>query len=373
MIWTRPVLGAARQPRRTSATFRLSGLLLLGACALPGSQASPDASAPVFYPAPPLEPRIQLLATYVGERDVTGGPSAFERFVLGEREHAELGKPYGLALHDGQLLICDTRPSIVVVFDLAHRAVELLGEEATGRLRKPINIAVDPEGYRWVADTGHRRLMIYDPQGRYVRALGDPERWVPTDVVFFEDRAYVVDVENGRVVVLDRETGEELDRIGRKGSGRGELFFPTNIALDAEGNLYVADTGNARVLKFSRDGEPLQEFGGLGRGLGQLVRPKGVAVDREGRVYVADAAFENVQIFAPDGRLLLFFGTTGNVPGGLNLPADLLIDYENIDLFADRVADGYTLEYLIVVSSQFGRNKVNVYGFLSRGESGNEP
>ncbi len=117
-------------------------------------------------------------------------------------------------------------------------------------------------------------------------------------------------------------------------------------------------------------GELLQTFGSLGEMLGQFVRPKGVAVDREDRVYVVDAASEVVQIFNADGELLLFFGGAGNIPGGLNLPAKVVIDYDNVDLFADRVVPGYKIEYLVIVTSQFGPNKVSVFGYLEPNEQG---
>jgi sugar lactone lactonase YvrE len=326
----------------------------------------------VFYPGPPEEPRIQHLATYTSEKDVVGEMSAFRKFVLGERDYAELGKPYGVAIHEGKLFVCDTREGAVVIFDLTAGAVELMGNTKRGRLSKPINIAVDPDGTRYVADTGLRRVMVYDRNNHFLRALGDPDRWKPSDLVIVGDRLYVTDLLNGQVVVLQRQGGQELRRLSRKGSGDGELFLPTNIDVDADGSLYVADTGNFRVLKLDHEGTLVQQFGSLGTAHGRFARPKGIAVDREGRLYVVDAAFENVQIFDRNGKLLLFFGGAGNSPGRLNLPAKVAIDYGNVELFADAVAPGYKLEYLILVSSQFGRNKINIYGFLEKSENENE-
>jgi DNA-binding beta-propeller fold protein YncE len=328
--------------------------------------AQPVEEAPsyVFYPPPPATPRIQFLGSYSSEHDLPRGWSPFTRFILGQPTSLALTKPYGVALHQDRLFVCDLRLPGVMVFDLRRGTLTFFGEQRDGRLQKPINIVIDEDGRRYVTDTLHRRVMIYDADGRYVSAFGDPEDWKPSGIALFEDRLYVSDVENGRVLVLDRESGEELQQIGRPGSGEGELVFPTNVALDSQGNLYVSDTGNARVAEFDAEGGFVRHIGSLGRGLGQLVRPKGVALDREGRIYIVDAAFQNLQIFDPEGKLLLPFGEAGNAPGGLNLPAQVAIDYEHVDLFADRVAPGYGLEYLIVVSSQFGLNKVNVYGLL---------
>jgi sugar lactone lactonase YvrE len=296
--------------------------------------------------------------------DVLPPLSGFRQLVVGDRQARELAKPYGVAIHDGQILVCDTKIGIVVVFDLAAQTVEFLGEGPNGKLGKPVNIAVDEDGTRYVTDIELNRVMIYDADNRYVRAIGDPEAWTPTDVAIIGKRLYVTDKKKGQVVLIEKATGEELRRFSQLGSGKGEVFFPSNLALGRDGSVYVTDTGNFRVLKFDDQGELLQTFGSLGRMIGQFVRPKGVAVDREDRIYVADAATEVVQIFNADGELMLFFGGAGNHPGGLNIPAKVVIDYDNVDLFADRVAPGYKLEYLVIVTSQFGPNKVNVFGFL---------
>jgi DNA-binding beta-propeller fold protein YncE len=344
----------------------------LGLCLLLCSCASQGGPGPepgfIFYPAPPVEPRIQFLATFTFDTDVLPPMTSFERFVLGERMSKEIGKPYGVAIHDGEILVCDTRGGVVEIFDLRNRSLEILGRDPSGQLRKPVNIAVDEDGTRYVADTDLKAVMVYDRENRFVRALGDPEELSPTDVAIAGERLYVVDVDNGQVVVLEKSSGRELRHLGGEGSGEGEMLFPTNIEIDADENVYVVDTGDPRVLKFDSRGKLLRQFGSLGKRLGQFVRPKGVAVDLEGRVYVVDAAFANVQIFDPEGELLLFFGSAGSHAGGLNVPAKVEIDYDNVDLFADHVAPGHEIEYLILVTSQFGVNKVNAFGFLKQSE-----
>jgi DNA-binding beta-propeller fold protein YncE len=104
-------------------------------------------------------------------------------------------------------------------------------------------------------------------------------------------------------------------------------------------------------------------YGKLGDELGNFSRPKGIALDHEGRLYVGDAAFENVQVFDNDGRLLLFFGQPGGRGEGLNLPAGVTIDYANVDVFKQYADPRFKVEYLILVASQFGPNKVDVFGF----------
>jgi sugar lactone lactonase YvrE len=339
--------------------------LLLSACAGPGGPTEPEY---VVFPSAPQQPRIQFLAAYSTDLDVLPPLSGFRRLIVGDRQGRALVKPYGVAIHDGQILICDTKVGTVSVFDLKNQAVEILGGGPNGRLSKPINIAVDEDGTRYVVDVKLGRVMVYDADNGYTRAIGDPKAWSPTDVAIIGKRLYVTDKMNGQVVLVEKSTGAELRRFSPPGAEEEHLFFPTNLALGIDGSVYVTETGHAQVRKFDNRGELLQTFGSLGEMLGQFVRPKGVAVDREDRVYVVDAASEIVQIFNADGELLLFFGGAGNIPGGLNLPAKVVIDYDNVDLFADRVLPGYEIEYLVIVTSQFGANKVSVFGFLEPSE-----
>lgn len=90
--------------------------------------------------------------------------------------------------------------------------------------------------------------------------------------------------------------GEFLSAWGQRGSETGQLLFPTSIALDPEGNVYIADEGNRRVEKFSPDGQFLaQRSFALDPDM-SFVRPHGLAVI-EGRLYVADVLRLWVSLF----------------------------------------------------------------------------
>ena len=86
-------------------------------------------------------------------------------------------------------------------------------------------------------------------------------------------------------------------------------------------------------------------------------------MDRESRVYVVDAAAQLVQIFDAEGKLLLFFGEPEGSEAGLDLPAKVLIDYDHVGLFQEYAAPDFQVEYLVLVTSQYGARKVSVFGF----------
>jgi sugar lactone lactonase YvrE len=90
---------------------------------------------------------------------------------------------------------------------------------------------------------------------------------------------------------------------GGRGSGRGQFDDPTGIAVDANGNVLVADTNNGRIEKFSPMGGFLSTMGIKGNGYGQLAAPNGISVDRAGNIYVADASKHVVEKLAPDGTV----------------------------------------------------------------------
>ena len=183
------------------------------------------------------------------------------------------------------------------------------------------------------------------------------------DAAPFGDRLYVADPSVGLVHVFDKRSGELVRTIGNQGEPAERLDRPTNLAFDREGALYVSDVGRFQVVKFDRDGRFRAAFGKPGDNLGHFARPKGIALDRAGRLYAVDATFNNVQVFHPQGRLLMFFGQGGEGPGEFQLPAKVTIDYDNVKYFESYAAPGFRIEYLVLVTSQFGPHLVNVFGY----------
>ncbi|MDP1901515.1 MAG: 6-bladed beta-propeller [Rubrivivax sp.] len=339
-----------------------AALAWLAGCTTPPT-VQPQAT--VFYPPPPDAPRIQHLATFANARDLTSSRSGFADFVLGAEgaEHA-LVRPYGATLFEGKLYVADSRAPGLVVFDLVARKFAIVEGAGAGRMQRPINVTIDTDGTRYITDTARNQVLVYDRGDRFVAAFGDKGEFKPVDTLVAGDRLYVVDIEHHEVRVLDKRTGKLLFKFGKPGSTEeGALFQPTNLALAPDGDIYVVETGNFRVSRFTRDGKFVRRFGESGQAPGNFARPKGIAVDRAGRVYVSDAAFQNVQVFDDRGRVLMVFGQPANGAAGLNLPAGVAIDYDNVALFQPRAAPGFKLEYVILVVSQFGPDQVDVFGF----------
>jgi sugar lactone lactonase YvrE len=316
----------------------------------------------IFYPEPPELPRMQYLTSFTGEKDIVAKKSAFETFITGVGQgKARLDKPYGVAIWDGKIYVCDTNHG-VIVFDLEKKTYsELQGARGMGKLLQPVNIRIAADGTKYVSDPVRGQVVVFDKNDFFVTAFGGPDTWKPVDAVPYGDELYVVDTKNFQIVVTDKKSGNIVRQNGHSGPPDEQLGRPTNLAFDKDGHLFVSDIGRFQVLKYDRDGHFLGVVGEIGVEHGTFARPKGIAIDREQRLYVVDAAFANVQIFDKDGDIVFFFGVSGKYPGNLNLPAQVIVDYDNIKYFQQYADNKFEIENLVFVVSQFGGRMVNIY------------
>jgi len=356
--------------RMIAVPAALATILLLAVAAPLFADEATSESEFLFYPLPPDLPRLQFLATFSSPLDISSGKSGFRDFVFGgkDKEAHLVNKPYGLAVHDGAIYVIDARGGGWGVFDLKNRKSSMVKPSGGGTLKKPINISIDSDGTRYVTDSERQQVLVYDASNRFLKAFGKPGQFKPVDVAIDGDRLYVTDVAHHQVHALDKNSGEVLLSFGGAGSQPGQLFHPTNISIAADGTLYVVDTTNFRVQQFTTSGEFIRTFGSAGSAPGTFTRPKGIAIDRNGYIYVVDSAFENVQILDNEGGALMFFGAPGAERDSINLPTVVKIDYDNVQYFQKYIAPDFDVEYLVLVASQFGVNKVTVYGFGSRRE-----
>ncbi|MFO8015052.1 MAG: 6-bladed beta-propeller [Phycisphaerae bacterium] len=327
-------------------------------------------AGPVFYPPPPDAPRLQYLTTVKTADPWIEHKSSFADFIVGGEEtggEGQIKSPYGVALHDGKLYICDLGRFRVHVIDLANNRYGFLG--TTKQVVKPVGITVTPDGTKYVCDAGKRGVVVFDDQDRFVRRLGNPKECGPIDVAVYGDELFVADSPGAEIEVWDREGNLKRTLSGR-GEGPHQLRRPAGIAVGPNGHLYVSDMELATVKTFDRSGTFIRAIGAPGDRPGFFARPKGVAVDPAGRIYVADPQWDKIQVFSPEGRLLLYFGESTHLPHGLITPTGVAVDATSLHAFADDIDADFAAEYLLVVTNQFGANKVVVHAF---GHSRSQP
>lgn len=294
----------------------------------------------MMWPEPPAKPRIKFVRSLASDEDL-GRTRTFAELLMeavaGKKPAAgHLTEPMDIAVSDDahRVYVSDYGQGLVYRFDLERKEVTLLGKDRP--FARPFGVALDSAENLYVVEQGARRIRVLDRAGRGVKNFSDPSLVRPTGIA--------IDRERGRLYVADparkesREhtvkvfdlTGTLVGKVGReKGACEGCLHFPTYVAVDREGRLYVTNTMNATVDVFGPDGKYLRRFGERGTAFGMFDRPKGVALDSFGNLYVADSAWSNVQIFNPKGEVLLFFGGRGAYPGLLKNPGGIAIDAKN--------------------------------------------
>ncbi len=298
------------------------------------------------WPLPPEQPRIRYVRSYRSVEDFKKKKdSKWKTLLLGNDPAAKpadaLIKPYGVAVSkSGVVYVTDTAARRVFVFDAERRSVDFVGNSGVGKVTKPIGVAVDDSQDRvFVADATLKRIFGYGPDGRLAVAIGtEGELENPSGLAADSklQRIYLADSKKHQVLCYSSVDGRLIRTIGARGTGEGEFNFPTNLFVDAQGRVYVADTLNFRVSVFDADGRFLKAIGSQGDTPGKLNRPKGVGVDSEGHIYVADTSFNNFQIFDQDGRLLLFVGVSGRDAGEFLLPAGLFVDSKDYIYVVDQ-------------------------------------
>ncbi len=161
-----------------------------------------------------------------------------------------------------------------------------------GQFNAPRGIAFAPDGTMYVADSRNHRIQHFTPDGQLLNTFG---------------------------TFGDLNSGD---------APLGTLNEPWGVAVGADGSVYVTDTWNHRVQKFSAEGKPMTAWGvfGLTDTPGALYGPRGIAVDAKGRIFVADTGNKRIMIYDSNGGILGAFGDTGFDAGQFNEPVDVKVD-----------------------------------------------
>jgi hypothetical protein len=234
------------------------------------------------------------------------------------------------------------------------------GSSGNAEFSGPRGVFVDTNGYIFVADDNNNRIQKWDTNGNHIGWIGGGVNgWQTGDAPSFgtgngqfhgtskvdvdgEGNIYATDPYNHRVQKWDA-AGNMVGWIGggvngwqtanapSSGNGDGEFNLPEGVALDASGNIYIADKQNHRVHKWDKNGTYIGWIGGgvngwqtgpapeSGSGDGSFKWPMDVAVDSNGNIYVADTWNWRIQKWSSTGNYVGWIG--GGVNGWQTGPA----------------------------------------------------
>jgi len=303
-------------------------LILVSIAALMGCGGGPKYVRPDYssfvWPGSPNPPKIKLLNVVMTDLDFRKRTAAEKMF--GEEAFFYFKKPHDVAVDmNNNVLVSDTYRNKVFVLNFDKGAVgELFNPYGWGEVG---GVATDNVNGLIGATSGNKVVILDQKSKKVLFTIGPGMDFVrPMGIAFDPVRKiiYVAATRKHELHSFDYQ-GNHLKQIAYRGTEPGDVYFPTDLAVDSEGRLYVVDTMNWRIDIFGPDGKYLRSFGTNGDTPGTFARPKGIAISNDGFVFVTDAAFGNFQVFDEKGQTYTYVGVPGTGFGMFNQPTGIAI------------------------------------------------
>ena len=192
----------------------------------------------------------------------------------------------------------------LVVFNDKGKFLRAWGE---GLFKVPHGLRIGPDGNLWLTDNQTSEVRKFSPDGKLISKL-DATLKSPDDLVFdTKGNMYVADAGNARIVKLDPGM-QVIKTWGKKGKGDGEFNLAHSLSIDKQDRIYVGDRGNNRVQVFDSDGGFVRSITGFGNPFGVLA-----AGDT---LFVAEGEKHKLFAYGLDGTMRTSWGS----PAELKLP-----------------------------------------------------
>lgn len=214
---------------------------------------------------------------------------------------SKIGKPEGVCvLRDGRVVVGDTHYHRVVEFDADGKVHLMFGKEGKGpgEFIFPVAVTKDAQDNLYVAEYGSNdRVQKFTSDGHFLVAFGSfgtgPGQFQrPSGLVWRDGKIYAADAFNNRIQVFT-DDGKFLKILESNGHPLA-LQLPYDLKLGPDDTLYAVEYGAGRVTRLDLDGRLLGRYGSTGSGLGQFATPWGIAVDSDNKIYVADTGNRRV-------------------------------------------------------------------------------
>jgi DNA-binding beta-propeller fold protein YncE len=263
--------------------------------------------------------------------------------------------PHSIAVSaDGSIYVADGFNHRVQKFNARGEYVASIGTPSgqipnppEGTFNEPWGVAVAPDGSIYVADTWNHRIEHFKADGAFIKGWGTMAdtggKATGSEGLFYGPRGIVVDA-TGRVLVADTgnkrvqvfdKDGQFITQMGGGGLDQGRFDEPVGVAVDAKGNIIIADTWNGRVQVLDSMGAPLAAWDIDGWLDKERVGKPYLAVDTQSRVYVADEVSQRVLIFDETGKYLGGFGQYGTDDHGFTMPGGIIVDKDGFIYVVD--------------------------------------
>ncbi len=207
---------------------------------------------------------------------------------------------------DDRVYLFTRHPNLVMIYHPDGRFIRSWGE---GIFTMAHGLTVGPDGRVYCVDNMDHSIRVFTAEGDPIMTLGVPGQ--PSDTGY------------------ERKDQIEIHACECIGYPGGPFNGCTNVAVAPNGDLYVADGyRNCRVHHFSADGDLIRSWGEIGTGPGEFHLPHGIACDASGRVLVCDRENDRIQVFSPEGAFLECWTD-------VQRPCDLAIDADGMIYVAE--------------------------------------
>lgn len=170
------------------------------------------------------------------------------------------------------------------------------------------------------------------------------DHWPTNVAVGANGTVYVVDRDKHAILSYDAN-GNLLGEWGVQGSAEGEFNMPSDLAVDNLGNIYIADMGNHRIQKLDAEGHFVTQWGSQGTAEGQFAYPSGITIGSSNQVYVADTYNQRIQKFDADGNFLAMWK--------IQLPDNTFVKPLMGDIAVDSNGNSYVTIYSALGQTHF--------------------
>lgn len=268
------------------------------ACQLLLTRGSDQEAGPEFL--------LTVVGANAGRGNLIYNPDLLRLEVIGDPQ--PLASPKGVAMRlDGTVLVADPARRQVFLFAENNRQLALAGQltPPPGGWDQPWGLALDSQNRLYVSDPGLDRIVVYSPEGQWLRTLGPQlptgERLQKPTAVAVADRQETWSFYHDDYIFVCDQAGKRLLRLDPTGCVQRLLTLdqlppenrPETLAwmdLDFYENLWATDPVRSQVHKFDRHLRYLTAFGQAGQGDGCFSHPTGIAIHRHfGQVFVAEA------------------------------------------------------------------------------------
>ena len=260
-----------------------------------------------------------------------------------------------IADSSGYLYVSDHKNHRVQKFDTDGNFIDKWGQygNGDGEFNLSVGIVIDSLGFVYVGDRYNHRIQKFDTDGNFIgwwggcddashsgsghwhnpgsghnpqEGSGNGQFIHPTGVAIdSSDNIYIADSGNHRIQKFT-STGGYLTQWGHEGTGNGEFNIPYGVCVDSSGDVFVTDTYNDRIQKFTSDGTFLDKWGQYGKGDGDLYFPHGIQVDSANLLYVVEMFNNRIQVFSTFGDYITKWGSYGSGDGQFSHPIDIAFD-----------------------------------------------